>query len=166
APGHFPGGTMPQPMWQRLKKLWPVAKVLMLLAILAGVGLVFARILQNPQLQENDPLHRPPLQILQDTLLHAQPAWLIGAAVLYLAGLGFSMYFWFRLLRALDQQPALPAMIRAYYIGHLGKYVPGKAWALLLRTTLAGGPGVRLSVAAMTAVYETLTTMAAGSLLA
>src|SRR5262249_61529487 len=100
------------------------------------------------------------------TLLHAQPAWLIGAAVLYLAGLGFSMYFWFRLLRALDQQPALPTMIRAYYIGHLGKYVPGKAWSLLLRTTLAGGPRRPASVAALTAVYETLTTMAAGSLLA
>src|SRR5262245_38975320 len=128
---------MPQPMWQRLKKLWPAVKVLMLLAILGLIGRHFAHILLNPELKEADEAHREPWQIFQDTLLQANPGWLIASAVLYLVGLGFSMYFWFRLLRALGQQPSLPWMMRAYYVGHLGKYVPGKAVALFLRTTLA-----------------------------
>jgi hypothetical protein len=57
-------------------------------------------------------------------------------------------------------------VVRAYYIGHLGKYVPGKAWALFLRASLAGGPGVSPGYAGLTAFYEVLTTMAAGALLA
>src|SRR5207247_1142870 len=52
-----------------------------------------------------------------------------------------------------------------YFASHLGKYVPGKAWALFLRTTIAHAAGVPLGVAAMTSVYETLTTMTAGALL-
>ena len=44
--------------------------------------------------------------------------------------------------------------------------MPGKAWALLIRTTLSTGAGVRPSAAALTATYETLTTMASGALLA
>ena len=49
---------------------------------------------------------------------------------------------------------------------YLGKYLPGKAWALVLRATLIRGPEVRLSVAGLSSFYEVLTTMAAGVLLA
>ena len=45
--------------------------------------------------------------------------------------------FWYRLLRQLGQRPTALAAVRAYYIGHLGKYLPGKACALLLRATLS-----------------------------
>ena len=38
------------------------------------------------------------------------------------------------------QRPGGMATVRAYYIGQLGKYVPGKAWALLLRSVLIRGP--------------------------
>src|SRR5262249_48379731 len=60
--------------------------------------------------------------------------------------------------------PPRTAVYRTYYISHLGKYVPGKAWTILLRATLL--PGVRPAVSALTGTYETLTTMAAGALLA
>ncbi len=153
-------------MWQRLKRWWPVGKAVLTVAVLAAVAWQFARILQDPKLSEEDPLHRPALQILGETVLHAHPGWLAASALLYVTGLGFSAFFWFRLLRVLGQKPDPVAAARAYYVGHLGKYVPGKAWALLLRTTLVSGPDVRPSVAAMTAVYETLTTMAMGALLA
>jgi len=59
-------------------------------------------------------------------------------------------------------QPAL----RAYYIGHLGKYVPGKAWALFMRGTLIRDRNVNLGVAVLSAFCEVLTTMASGALLA
>jgi len=58
------------------------------------------------------------------------------------------------------------AVVRAYFIGHLGKYVPGKAWSLLMRTGMLADAGIRPGVAALTATYETLTTMAAGALVA
>ena len=57
-------------------------------------------------------------------------------------------------------------MFRAYYLGHLGKYIPGKAWALLLRGQMVRGSGVRFGVAIVSAVFEVLTTMASGALLA
>src|SRR5207302_7053119 len=48
----------------------------------------------------------------------------------------------------------------------LGKYLPGKAWALVMRGSLVRGPEVRLGVAIITSFYEVLTTMASGALLA
>jgi hypothetical protein len=68
------------------------------------------------------------------------------------------------LLHRVDIRPPWGAAFRAYYVSHLGKYVPGKAWAILMRATML--PGVRPGVAALTAAYETLTTMAAGALIA
>src|SRR5947199_1247866 len=132
--------TMHSLMWAFLRRCWPVGKALLTVAILFGVGWQFWRILHDPHLQEADPLHRPPTQILTDTLVNANPVWLVASALLYLLRLTFSLTFWVRLLRVLGERPQVPAMTRAYFIGHVGKYVPGKAWSLLLRTTLASGP--------------------------
>jgi uncharacterized membrane protein YbhN (UPF0104 family) len=137
-------------MQQRRKWLWPVLKAALTVAILLAVGRQFYRDLQRPDLWQ-----RPP-----------HVGWLLLAAALYLAGLAFSAVYWQRLLAAAGQQPPVLMAVRAYYIGHLGKYLPGKAWALLLRTGLAHKHGVRLSVAAVTSTYEVLTTMAGGVLLA
>jgi hypothetical protein len=86
--------------------------------------------------------------------------------VFYLIGLGASAAFWYRLLRDTGQRANPISAVRAYYLGHLGKYLPGKAWALFLRATLIRGPGVSLALAVMTSLYEVLATMAAGVLLA
>ncbi len=137
-------------MRTRLRKWWPVLKAVFAVAILAAIGRQFARDLGNLDLEKRS--------------LHF--GWLALSGVLYLLGLGFSAWYWYRLLRQLGQQPTRLAAVRAYYIGHLGKYLPGKAWALVLRATLARGAGVRLGVAAMTSFYEVLTTMASGVLLA
>src|SRR5262249_15042834 len=118
-------------------------------AILVAIGRQFARDLSKLDLEKYQ--------------LH--PGWLVVSAVLYILGLGFSALYWYRLLRQLGQRPTGLNAVRAYYLRHLGKYLPGKAWALLLRATLAREPGVRMSVAAMTSFYEVLTTMAAGVLL-
>jgi hypothetical protein len=135
-----------------LKRCWPFLKALLALAIVAGVGWQFARILGSPELWQE------PWTV--------RPGWLVLSALLYLAGLGFPCWFWYRLLGRMGQKPKTTAVIRAYYVGHLGKYVPGKAWAVLLRAALVRGPEVRTSVAVLSATYETLTTMAAGALVA
>jgi uncharacterized membrane protein YbhN (UPF0104 family) len=116
-------------------------------AILFFIGRQFARDLKSADLWQ----------------FSIRPAWLVLAGGLYLAGLGFSTLFWVRLLRRLGQRPTVPAAIRAYYLGHLGKYLPGKAWALALRAGLVRAPQVRVGVAGVTALYEVLTTMAAGA---
>src|SRR5438445_11269915 len=59
--------------------------------------------------------------------------WLAASAALYLVGLAMWGLFWFRLMRLFDQQITLPIAMRAYLLGQLGKYVPGKAWALMVR---------------------------------
>jgi uncharacterized membrane protein YbhN (UPF0104 family) len=55
--------------------------------------------------------------------------------------------------------------VRAFYIGHLGKYVPGKAFVVIMRAGMVSEPGTKASVAAVCVFYETLSCIAAGGLL-
>jgi hypothetical protein len=133
-----------------LKKWWPLAKALLAIAILVAIGRRFVEDLQEPNLW-NRAFHL---------------GWMILSGALYILALGFSAFFWKRLLHGFDQHPSAATAIKAYYIGFLGKYLPGKAWALVMRAAIAAGPRVRGGLAGLTAFYEVLTTMAAGVLLA
>jgi hypothetical protein len=133
-----------------LRKCWPALKALFTVAILGFVGRQFAHDLSRVDISDRS----------------VGVGWLILSGVLYLAGLGMSAYFWIRLLRLLGQEPRPLQAVRAYYLGHLGKYLPGKAWALFLRAALARSEKVRGAVAGLTAFYEVLTTMASGVLVA
>src|SRR5262245_29479586 len=110
---------------------WTVCKAVLAAAILVGVGRQFYLNLSELDLRE----------------LAWRPEWLALSAGLYLGALGTSAWFWHHLLHAFGERSELRAAVRAYYIGHLGKYVPGKAWALLLRGNLVRGPRVKLGVA-------------------
>jgi uncharacterized membrane protein YbhN (UPF0104 family) len=131
-------------------RLLTIGKLVLAVGIIAAVGRRFYL-----DLLELDP-----------STLTVRPAWLVLSGLLYVLGLGFSVGFWVRLLRVFGQRPRIFTAVRAYYIGQLGKYVPGKAWALLVRGVLIRGPEVRMGVAVVTAFYEVMTTMAAGMLLA
>ena len=148
-----------------LRRWWPLLKALLVVAILAGVGWQFARILRSEALQEADH-SRSPGQILWDQMREARPADLAASAALYLCGLGFSGFFWVWLLRAAGQPVGFAPGLRAYYLSHLGKYAPGKGLTLVMRMGLATEAGSRPGAAVLTAVYEVLTTMAAGALVA
>ena len=106
---------------------------------------------------------RSALDELGDFDWTVHPLWLLGSGGLYLAGLFPCAVFWYFVLRALRQEPAAGAAIRAYYIGHLGKYVPGKALVVVLRTWLIRGPRVETAAAVVSVLVETLTMMAVGS---
>jgi hypothetical protein len=136
------------PTW--LRKTWPAVKLLLTAGVLAFVGRAFTRDLADPRLWQRA----------------LEPGWLMAAAALYLVGLGFSAWFWHRLLTQLGQRAAVLPAARAYYLGHFGKHVPGKAWALLLRVALARSAGIHSGIAGLTAFYEVLTTMAAGACVA
>jgi uncharacterized membrane protein YbhN (UPF0104 family) len=137
-------------MKEHRKRWWPVCKALLTVAILVAVGWQLV----------------PNLTRLDITALRLRPTWLLLSALLYLAGLGCCGWFWYRLLITFGQRPRLGRTFRAYYISHLGKYVPGKALSLAMRGGLIQSPEVKLGVAVIAAFYEVLTTMAAGALLA
>jgi uncharacterized membrane protein YbhN (UPF0104 family) len=92
--------------------------------------------------------------------------WLMLAGIVYLAGMLPMGLFWHVVLRALDQRPRLGETLRAFYIGHLGKYVPGKAMVVVLRTGLVRSERVDWTVAGVSVFTETLTMMAVGAFLA
>ncbi len=98
--------------------------------------------------------------------LVVQWQWLALSALLYVVGLGFSAWFYYRVLTMLGARPRLLAVVRAYYLSQLGKYVPGKALALIMRGAMIRGPEVKLGVALVATFYEVLTTMASGAILA
>lgn len=102
----------------------------------------------------------------QFSLASLRPTWLVTSAVLYLAGSLPPWWFWHRVLESMGQKPSRYASLRAFYIGHLGKYVPGKAMVVVLRAALVRGPRVDTTVAATAVFVETLTTMAVGAVLA
>lgn len=100
------------------------------------------------------------------TALELRAGWLIPAAVLYVAGWLPSAWFWRAMLLRFEQHAPVGLILRAYYVGHLGKYVPGKALVLVIRGALLKPAGVSPLVGAITAAYETLVSMAAGAALA
>jgi hypothetical protein len=92
--------------------------------------------------------------------------WLVLSAALYLSGLGCFAWYWFRLLKSFGQSPGLGRSFRAYYLGQLGKYLPGKGWSLMIRTSLVGGPDINLGMVGIATVYEMMIGMATGGLVA
>jgi hypothetical protein len=98
--------------------------------------------------------------------LHFEPAWLVASGVLYLAGLSAYGWFYERILRSSATPVRLFPALRAYLVSHLGKYVPGKAMVVVVRTGMVASCGGRASTAAIATFYETIVMMAAGGLIA
>jgi uncharacterized membrane protein YbhN (UPF0104 family) len=91
--------------------------------------------------------------------------WLFLSAVFYFLAYIPTSMFWRYSMWSLGQRPKIYESLRAYYIGHLGKYVPGKAVVVILRSVLLGSERTSTSVAAAAVFLETLTMMASGAFL-
>ena len=92
--------------------------------------------------------------------------WLAVAGLVYLTGLLPAGIFWHRVLLLLGQDARFGETLRAYFIGHLGKYVPGKAMVVIIRAGLVKSHRVDTGVAAASVFFETLTMMAVGAFIA
>ena len=137
------------------QKIWIVRgiKTLIVLAVVVGIG----RFVQRAFVDLNQ--HGFSLTEIN--------AWWLGlSSVTYLLGQLPAGMFWHRVLHAVGQRPHWYDTLRAYYVGHLGKYVPGKAMVVVLRTGLIRGQHVDPTAAAVTVFTETLTQMAVGAALA
>ena len=94
-----------------------------------------------------------------------RPGWILLAVISYLLGYLPAGVYWHIILRKLGQSPTFYESIRAYYIGHLGKYVPGKAMVVVIRAGLVRSDRVKTSVAVGSVFLETLTMMAVGAMI-
>ena len=92
-----------------------------------------------------------------------RPAWLLPAGLAYLVGWLPSVWVFRLLLARAGQRVGFANAARAYYCGHLGKYVPGKALALVIRGRLVVGRGGTFGTGVLAAGLETLISMGAGA---
>jgi len=93
-------------------------------------------------------------------------SWCLLSAALYVVGLAPMALFWGLALRSLNEHPPAIDVARGYYLGHLGKYVPGKALVVVLRTGLLTATGCNVRRVAVSVFIETLTFMATGAAIA
>ena len=91
---------------------------------------------------------------------------LILAGVCYAVAFLPAALFWRYTMQSLGQIPGLYEALRAYYIGHLGKYVPGKAFVLIIRTGLLNHERTKITAAGASVFVETMTMMAVGAYVA
>lgn len=137
------------------KKSWKswltlAAKIVIFLVVVAGVWYNVDRAVKD-------------MRTHGDSVGPIQWSWLIVAGLIYaLASLPMASY-WYCVLRALGQQPTFGRALRAFFVGHLGKYVPGKAMVVVLRTSLVQGEHVEKTVAVVSVFVETLTMVAVGA---
>lgn len=94
--------------------------------------------------------------------VHIQWTWFALSGALSVAAWIPSIWFWRRLLQSFGCQVPWFATTHSYYVGHLGKYVPGKATVIVIRTAILNRFGLRPAVGAFTVTTEALTYMAAG----
>ena len=129
------------------RRLWYAVKWLLLSAVLTAV------LVQGVKLgRQVDWAH-----------ITIRPGWLLWSTLLYVAGWLPAVWFWRELLREVAGPVSWFEVAKAYFCGHLGKYVPGKAGVVFIRAGMLQPHGVPFLPGALSAGYETLASMAAGA---
>lgn len=103
---------------------------------------------------------------LVDTLSRAQPAWLLVALVVGVCGMSVIGLAWRRLVQQMGGDIDRASALRAYFVGQLGKYVPGGVWAVVGRGEWARREGVAGTVAYASTMLSMITAYVAASLVA
>jgi len=88
------------------------------------------------------------------------------AGICYIIAYLPAAIYWRHVMQTLGQQPRWYETLRAYYIGHLAKYIPGKMGVLVVRVTLLNHKRTKISVAGASVFVETMTIMAVGAFVA
>ncbi len=134
------------------RRLIAAGKLLLAAVLVAAVGWQFAKLLRSPDLWA--------------TAVTVHPEWLVAAGLLYLGCHTVWATFFVTLTRRIAGPLPWAAGVRGYFLSQFGKYIPGKAGAIVLRVLLLRPWGLHPVAVAATATYETLTSMAAGALVA
>ncbi|MFM9965679.1 MAG: YbhN family protein [Planctomycetaceae bacterium] len=128
------------------RRIWPVLKWVMFALVIGFVGRRAWQLWRDGDIGSVT-IHWP---------------WLLAALVTYFIGWLPSVFYWHRLIHLFGGTTGGWDVAQAYFAGHLGKYIPGKAAVLLIRSGLLAERGCRPGVAALTSTYETLTYMGVG----
>src|SRR6266404_7274676 len=119
-------------------KVWRATKIVLAVLVIGGVAWQFAKILCQPELWAKP--------------LEPDMGWLLVAVAGYVLAFCCWGLFWLRLVRGCGEKLPLLTAAEAYFASQLGKYVPGKMLAIVLRVAFAQAAGVRTGVAAITAI--------------
>jgi uncharacterized membrane protein YbhN (UPF0104 family) len=96
------------------------------------------------------------------------PGGVVGALAMVLLGLGATGLLWLRLMATLGARLPLRTGLATFFVGQLGKYIPGSVWSIGAQAQLAGRQAVpaRATVAAglLFLGYHVATAVAAGTL--
>ncbi len=91
-----------------------------------------------------------------------RPLWLAGGVLLLALGWFGLAIVWHSLNRQMGDNLPLRKALRAYLVGQLGKYVPGKVWAVAARIHIARTQGGRSVPAFASTTVEQVLWMASG----
>jgi uncharacterized membrane protein YbhN (UPF0104 family) len=134
-----------------MRSKWVLAvETVLAIAVVVGVVLYFDKILSQ----------------MPRVAFAVRAELLVPAGVLYLGAHLCWCTFWVRLLHHEGVHVSWGIGLRTYYISQFGKYVPGKFAVLVMRVGMLRHRGGHPVPVAVTATYETLTSMSAGALLA
>ncbi len=86
-------------------------------------------------------------ETVTDALAHARPALLLVAFVLGGLGMLSIALAWYTAIRVLGGSLRLLPTLRGYFVGQLGKYLPGGVWAIMGRGEWARSGGVAGAIA-------------------
>ena len=93
-------------------------------------------------------------------------AYIVGAFICYVLTLLLSATYWFDVLKAFGQQPNRLTSLAAFFASQLGKYIPGKAMVVVIRSDLIRSSGVTLLPAVVSVFVETLSWIFVGATIA
>ncbi len=142
------------------KQAWKRAfRVALVLIVFAALGIAIERSVEHWNSQ-------PPESRLR--LADLNYRWLLLAAGLYAIGLLPAIMVLSRALRAVGSPASLRSVAAAQLVGHLGKYVPGKAMVVVIRAAMLnrGGTAVSIRAATIAITIETLTVISTGAMIA
>jgi uncharacterized membrane protein YbhN (UPF0104 family) len=103
------------------------------------------------------------LQTQKFSLSSVHLPYFLMACLWYSLGMIPCWAYWHRILWVMGQRPYAAESLRAFFVGQLGKYVPGKATVVALRADWVRSERTRLTPAATSVFIETLTMMAVGA---
>ncbi len=126
-----------------------------LVAVLVVSAIIYTAITSTAQLSESD-----------FDFANVNYIWWLLAVGGYVAAMLLSCLFWYRVLLALGQRPKFGPVLLAFFASQLGKYVPGKAMVVVIRTDMIRGDDVKTAPAAASVFIETLTWIFVGSAIA
>ncbi len=147
-----------------MKKWSWLIRLFVFLLILVGVAYQFSRILSSEALNQPGGAESATGILLEVSQKVPALCWFLSG-LLYALGILNSWWLWHWLARRMGDRMHLLGSAFAITYSQLGKYAPGKGLAMMIRVAWASQAGARIPVAAVSAVYEVLTTMASGALI-